>query len=94
MLIAYWKEPAQFERWLTLDEMSKWWASDDRARDGVGWFREVICPGVDRFETLFSTPDGLEGVGVLAKAISSEMQEHAYWGGMRCSKPPRLDHGD
>ena len=84
VLIAYWREPAQFERWLTLDEMSKWWASENRATDGVGWFREVIRPVVERFETLFSTPDGFEGVGVLARGMSSsEIQEHAYWGGMR-----------
>jgi len=61
----------------------QWWAGDDRVNEGVGWFREIICPGIDRVETLFSTADSFEGVGVLAKAMSGEIQEHAYWGGMR-----------
>ena len=83
VFIAYWSDPIELERWLALPELMQWWAGEDRVNDGVGWFREIICPGIDRFETLFSTPDSFEGVGVLAKAMSGEIQEHAYWGGMR-----------
>jgi aldoxime dehydratase len=83
VFIAYWSDPIECERWLALPELMQWWAGEDRVNDGVGWFREIISPGIDRFETLFSTADSFEGVGVLAKAMSGEIQEHAYWGGMR-----------
>lgn len=52
-------------------------------RDGIGTFIEVLRPTVSRHETLFSSPDRPEGVAVVAEGMSGEVQEHAYWGGMR-----------
>jgi len=74
VFIAYWSDPIELERWLALPELMQWWADEDRVNEGVGWFREIICPGIDRFETLFSTADSFEGVGVLAKAMSGEIR--------------------
>jgi aldoxime dehydratase len=38
----------------------------------------------ERFETLFSARDRLEGVGVAMGAMSAEdIREHGYWGSMR-----------
>lgn len=46
---------------------------------------------MDRYETLFSAADQLEGVGTLAPAISGAIQEHAYWGGARDRIPLSQD---
>jgi aldoxime dehydratase len=57
------------------------WVSGSFAPD-IGAFAEILKPGVQRFETLFSsgTP---EGVACLAAGFSDVVQEHAYWGGAR-----------
>ena len=56
------------ERGQTLAEMALAW---------------VLRPGVARYETLFSSLGRPEGVAVIAEGMSGEVQEHAYWGGMR-----------
>lgn len=43
----------------------------------------MLRPAVERYETLFSSPDRTEGVAVLADEMSDTVQEHAYWGGAR-----------
>ena len=43
----------------------------------------MLRPSVERYETLFSSLGRPEGVAVLADGMSDEVQEHAYWGGMR-----------
>ena len=53
------------------------------ADHGIGRFIEVLRPHVAHYETLFSSLDRPEGVAVLADGMSGEVQEHAYWGGMR-----------
>ena len=83
LAIAYWDDPAAFRHWLQAPDMVAWWQAPQRATEGLGYFREVICPQVERYETLFSTPDRLEGVAVLSDGLSGEVQEHAYWGGAR-----------
>lgn len=84
---AYWHDQAAYQRWQRHPVVSAFWQSDDRLGDGVGWFREVACPGVDRIETLMSSPDGQEAVARLAERVSGEISEHAYWGGMRDRLP-------
>ncbi|MFH7376194.1 phenylacetaldoxime dehydratase family protein, partial [Pseudomonas syringae pv. tagetis] len=49
----------------------------------LGWFQEVVCQTVERFETLFSAPDMPEGVTHLATHMSEPILEHAYWGSSR-----------
>ena len=83
MLIAYWDDPARHHRWWAQPALQRWWGRDDRLAGPVGLFREVVCPPVQRYETLFSTPDRFEGVAVTASGLSGDVQEHAYWGGMR-----------
>ena len=46
-------------------------------------FIEVLRPTVARHETLFSSLGRPEGVAAIAEGMSGEVQEHAYWGGMR-----------
>ena len=80
---AYWDDPAQFKRWEAQAEIAGWWLSDERLSDGVGYFREIILPKVERFETLLAFPEGMEGVAVMMGERSGAIQEHGYWGGMR-----------
>jgi aldoxime dehydratase len=81
--IAYWKNPASFARWKSSPQIAAWWASDERLRDGLGYFREIASPRVEQYETMFNTPDRLEGVGVVMGDISGDIQEHGYWGSAR-----------
>lgn len=85
--IAYWDDASPFQRWQATPSLSQWWNDPERLTDGVGYFREIVCPHAERFETLFSTPDRFEGVACLAEGLSDEIQEHGYWGGMRDRLP-------
>ncbi len=78
--IAYWDDPTAFDRWFAAHRES--WLGD-AAWDGHGRFVEVLRPTVEEHETLFSSLGRPEGVAVLADGFSGEVQEHAYWGGMR-----------
>jgi aldoxime dehydratase len=81
LTVAYWDSTADFEAWF--DARGRLWTDPANLPDGVGFFTEILRPTVDRYETLFSASDRLEGVGVLAPAISGPIQQHAYWGGAR-----------
>jgi len=76
---AYWDDPARFERWFAATGQR--WTRDERA--GLGTFVELVKPGVDRYETLFSSPERAEGIATLARGMSDTVLEHAYWGGAR-----------
>ncbi len=77
---AYWDDPARFDRWFAAHREG--WVGD-AVRDGRGRWVEVLRPRVEEHETLFSSLGRPEGVAVLAEGFSGEVQEHAYWGGMR-----------
>jgi aldoxime dehydratase len=88
--IAYWDDPAVFERWF--DANREGWIGDGCRAGGVGLWIEAIRPKVEEFETLFSVPERTEGIAVLSEAWSDEVQEHAYWGvacaiESRCRRP-------
>ncbi len=76
--IAYWDDPARFERWFAAhgDVLD----SATRVRDGLGTFAEVCGPTVERYETLFSAARPAEGIAVLADGMSGMVQEHALLG--------------
>lgn len=77
--VAYWDDVARFDAWFA-PAREEW---TGRSRDGLGTFIEVLRPTVARHETLFSSLGRPEGVAVIADGMSGEVQEHAYWGGMR-----------
>jgi len=79
--VAYWDDHGKFTRWFPA--VRGVWNERNEAFDGLGRFVEVLSPGVSGYETLFSSSGHREGVAVLAEQISGEIQEHAYWGGMR-----------
>ncbi|QQO37271.1 phenylacetaldoxime dehydratase family protein [Bradyrhizobium diazoefficiens] len=77
--VAYWDDIARFDGWFAPTREA--WTG--KHRDGIGTFIEVLRPTVARHETLFSSLGRPEGVAVIADGMSGEVQEHAYWGGMR-----------
>jgi aldoxime dehydratase len=83
MAIAYWDDPAAFARWRASPDVQASWMSEDRLREGLGYFREIVSPRVEHYETMFNTPDRLEGVGVVMGGISEDIREHGYWGSAR-----------
>ncbi|MDP9909326.1 aldoxime dehydratase [Variovorax boronicumulans] len=85
--IACWRDAAAFARWCTTPAIEAWWNADERLHEGLGYFREIASPRAAHFETLFSTPDRLEGIGVVMDGVSGELQEHGYWGSMRDRLP-------
>lgn len=83
MIVGYWRDPASYCRWLNSQLVKNWWESEDRLNDGIGYFREIIAPRAEQFETLYSYKDDLPGVGGIMDGISGEVEEHGYWGSMR-----------
>jgi aldoxime dehydratase len=77
--VAYWDDVARFDRWFAPAREA--WTGG--IGEGIGRFIELLRPGVARHETLFSSLGRPEGVAALAEGMSGEVQEHAYWGGMR-----------
>jgi aldoxime dehydratase len=79
--VAYWDDRAKFDAWFPAARDG--WTGERRSGGKFGSFVEVLCPSVEGYETLFSSLGRAEGVAVLADSMSDEVQEHAYWGGMR-----------
>ena len=79
--VAYWDDRQAFDRWFP--SARERWTGEQRTNNGFGTFIEALYPSVEGYETLFSSLGRPEGVAVLADGMSGEVQEHAYWGGMR-----------
>lgn len=86
--VAYWTDPDQYDRWSADEAVAGWWGSDERLNDGVGYFREILRPRMEQFETIYTHDFGpLEGVSVLMGGMSEPIIEHGYWGSMRDRLP-------
>ena len=86
--IGYWLKPEAYETWSNSAEVADWWRDDTKCSGDLGFFREILLPTSDRFETLFSSPDEMEGVGIAMGGRSiDDIQEHSYWGSMRDRLP-------
>ncbi len=81
--VGYWRDQETYARWLAAPQVQQWWQSDERLSEGLGYFREVVCPRADQFETLYAFTEQLPGVGAIMDGISGDIQEHGYWGSMR-----------
>jgi aldoxime dehydratase len=77
--VAYWDDIARFDKWFAAAREA--WTGTQP--EGIGTFIEVLRPTVARHETLFSSLGRPDGVAAIAGGMSGEVQEHAYWGGMR-----------
>lgn len=94
--IAYWTDEQSYRSWHSSPAVTDWWDAKVASPGSFGFFREVLSPTSDRFETLFSASDQLEGVGkALGMRSEEEIQEHSYWGSMRdrlpCSQADLLE---
>ncbi|PPT76226.1 phenylacetaldoxime dehydratase [Xanthomonas arboricola pv. populi] len=87
IVVGYWKDPASHDRWSRLPEVADWWDADARLGEGLGYFREILAPRAEQFETLYAFRDDLPGVGGVMDGISDEVEEHGYWGSMRDRMP-------
>lgn len=83
IVVGYWRDPAAYCRWMRSPQVDGWWSSDARLGEGLGYFREVVAPRAEQFETLYAFKDALPGVGALMDGISDDIQEHGYWGSAR-----------
>lgn len=83
MVVGYWRDPAAYCRWMRSPQLSGWWSDEDRLSEGLGYFREVVAPRREQFETLYAFTDELPGVGAVMDTTSGEINEHGYWGSMR-----------
>lgn len=83
IVVGYWRDPSAYCRWLRLPEIENWWSSDERLSEELGYFREIIAPRAEQFETLYAFKEKLPGVGALMNNLSGEIQEHGYWGSVR-----------
>lgn len=81
--LGYWRDPFAYQRWLASPAVASWWASDDRLADGIGFFREIVAPRAEQFETLYAFTNDFPGVGAIMDNVSGEIEEHGYWGSMR-----------
>ena len=79
--VGYWDDHAVFEKWFP--ETREDWMTKPEFAEKLGRFIEILSPNMDGYETLFSSLGRPEGVAVIADNLSGEIQEHAYWGGMR-----------
>lgn len=79
----YWLDHERYRRW---DAAHPSWTDPGRARDGVGYFREIAMPAARDFETIVGGRRR-EGVAVAAEQVSGEIAEHGYWGSMRDRLP-------
>jgi aldoxime dehydratase len=79
--VAYWDDPVRFDIWFPFARRD--WTGDGRSINDFGTFIEVLRPAVEGYETLFSSLGRPEGIATLTDNLSGEVQEHAYWGGMR-----------
>ncbi|MDQ1012168.1 aldoxime dehydratase [Streptomyces sp. V4I23] len=83
MVVAYWADPAAYCRWLRSEEVRGWWESEERLTEGLGYFREIVAPRVEQFETLYAFTEDFPGIGGVMGECSGEIEEHGYWGSMR-----------
>jgi aldoxime dehydratase len=83
--IAYWDDPASFRGWYSAHGAA--WLDPSRSPAGPGFFLELVTPSAERFETIFSSPDRVEGVTGAAAGFSGMIEEHGYWGSMRDRLP-------
>ncbi|HEY2278974.1 MAG TPA: phenylacetaldoxime dehydratase family protein [Streptosporangiaceae bacterium] len=91
--IAYWDDLASFGNWYRvhgaawLDPAQPLAGPGSELPAGPGFFLELITPAAERFETIFSSADRVEGVTGAAAGFSGMIEEHGYWGSMRDRLP-------
>ncbi|MGO1543860.1 MAG: phenylacetaldoxime dehydratase family protein [Gulosibacter sp.] len=86
IILAYWNDPASFERWFSqnVDNI----VIRNQSAERRGRWIEVIHSRPNDVETLYSSDTFPEGVSRVAEdGFSGEILEHGYWGSMRDRLP-------
>lgn len=91
VIIAYWHSEPQYRSWSMHSGFEAWWSSLNPESEQHGWFLEILLPTVERFETIFSNDEALEGAAHMGGRMSGRVSEHAYWGSMRDRLPVSQD---
>jgi hypothetical protein len=86
-IIAYWQSKSAHEEWGEKSGFRTWWDGLNAAKEPYGYFLEIFTPTVDRWETVISRPDILEGGSHMRECISGDIKEHGYWGSTRDRLP-------
>lgn len=81
VVIAYFKSSTEHVQWEDSSGFSTWWSDEKHLQADYGLWMERYFFEPGQFETLFSTPDSLEGVGLQFNETVGPIREHAYWGG-------------
>ncbi|PFH59930.1 hypothetical protein XA68_11699 [Ophiocordyceps unilateralis] len=86
-LLAYWPSKALYDKWTLDSGFRTWWESIDSDTQSHGWFLEVVCCPMDRFENIFSHAEPSQGAATMRTHVSGPVKEHHYWGSMRDRLP-------
>jgi phenylacetaldoxime dehydratase/aldoxime dehydratase len=84
VLMAYWFDPAAYERWAAQEPITTFWAT--RPETGpVGYFRETVIIPRDHIETLYTPHDPKEydTPGIAQHVEIGPTKVHDYWGSAR-----------
>jgi aldoxime dehydratase len=77
VLICYWTDPAEHEKWWASAPVATWWAA--RPLDGpLGWWREVLTSPVRRFETMYSAPVPVGPAAVAETMDPTNLHDYAF----------------
>ena len=88
LVAASWANADRYQDWWQTGPLRPWWEAAERLNGPIGCFREVLTPAARQFETLYSSPSPVEGIGAaLANGVGDPVVEHAYWGSMRDRLP-------
>ena len=79
--IAYFQGADAFSDWCGASNFDAFLSDDKHLNASYGLWTEIYAFQRGQFETLFSTPDSLEGGGQLASKTVGPIREHSYWGG-------------
>lgn len=81
VFIAYLDGDNAFADWREAVDLDAFLNDEKHLTADYGFWIEIYTYDRGQFETLFSTPDSLEGIGRFAKDTVGPVREHAYWGG-------------
>jgi hypothetical protein len=92
--LAYWFDPAAYERWSGQVAVQDYWASRP-AHGPLGYWRESAAVPVDNIDTLYTPHDPFkyEQAGVARHGTMEVCQLHDYWGAVRDRMPAAAEGG-
>ena len=81
VFIVYLSSDQSFSNWRDQSGLDEFLSTGFHLSAEYGLWCEAYSFQPGQFETLFSTPDSLEGIGRFADHTIGPIREHAYWGG-------------